>query len=466
MTGIGTIEKVGVIPVQDFSFRTGKRRGKVDVGQRAVRYGVRITDREDEKGQLGHFVIDPDVIGDFLDGVGWPATEPPRVEAGQIKRENGAWMGAWPAVLTSIPQPINPKAISSNPLLGPSTVYKVRPLFEHPKIGLKGDLRFVELEVIPALPDLKKGTKGIVLNLTHEDKQVPVFMPINSDKLIAHWLNSPNDQSTTVFDINRDGIPDPDRNARIDTTWQVREWTEPCQKAPVIIPPTGKTGVKPRKPRKPPALQSSAKYGVAINAKRSHEGPGYFFATYPGMDALFSFLMNGPLRPATLRHKLADRPTDGPLVAGALDTNAYFTGGNEPYDGPLRFIEQPYPEVNDGVHPYEVFRHMDFRVKHGFRCRNIEGVWKEFVRLPVTETPPCTPTKQLDTILSGDKDFVQRTYDRASNLVYMGKVQANGLIWQPRSGVLRGPPSVSAASRSRAVKLSSSERIVIRRLVL
>ncbi len=459
MTGIATIEKAGVIPVQDFSFRTGRRKGKVDLGQRAVRYGVRIVDREDDQGQLGHFVVDPDVIGDFLDGVGWPASEPPRTEAGQIQRENGAWMGAWPAVLTSIPQPINPKATSSNPLLGPPTVYKARPLFEHPKIGLKSDLRFIELEVIPALPNLKKGTKGIVLNLTHEDKQVPVFMPINSDKLIAHWLNSPNDQSTTVFDIDRNGQPDPDRNARIDTTWQVREWTEPCQKAPVILP--GKTGVKPRKP---PALTSSASYGVAINAKRSEGGPGYFFATYPGMDALFSFLMNGPLRPATLLHQLADRPTDGPMVAGALDTNSYFTGGNQPFDGPLKFIEKPYPVVNDGVHPYEVFRHMEFKEMHGFRCRNLPGVWKEFVRLPVTETPPCTPTKMLDTTSSGDGNLAQRTYDRASNLVYMGKVQANGMIWQPRSGVLRGPPMASAALRSRAVKLSASETIITRRL--
>lgn len=439
MSFIGTIEKSGAIPVQDFSFRTGKRKGKISVGRRAVRYGVRITDREDDPGQLGHWVIDEDVIGDFLDGVGWPHQKPPQKEAGQIDRENGAWMGAWPAVLTQAPPPQARGKTSSGPLPS-NAAYKARPLFQHPSIGLKDDTRFIELEVIPAIPDLKKGTKGIVLNLTHEDKQVAVFMPITSDKLIAHWLNGPNDQSSTVYDIGPNGEIDPNRNARIDTTWKVRQWIEPCAGAT-------STGL------------TSAKFGVAINGMASPKGPGYIFTTFPGMDALFSYLMFGPLRTATLRHKFGDRSVDGPLVAGALDTKSYFTGGNEPYDGPLRFIEEPYPEVNDSIHPYEVFRKMDFRVKHPFCNKMLPGVWKEYVRIPITETPPCTPTKNHDTISGGDGN-PSRLYDHSSNMLYMGKFQGNGEVWQPRVGVNRGAPSLSTAEKSKRDRASKSVSVV------
>jgi hypothetical protein len=74
----------GILPLQDHGFED---RG-VEVQDRTCLLALRITGRETGKGQIGHYVYDPETAGDLTLAFYWPPDT----------RPTGAWAWAWPAV--------------------------------------------------------------------------------------------------------------------------------------------------------------------------------------------------------------------------------------------------------------------------------------------------------------------------------------------------------------------------------
>lgn len=271
--------------------------------------------------------------------------------------------------------------------------------FQHPNYG-------------GALP---KDTWGIAVATTlHGDKDK---VGITNQPLVAHWLgNSPPLYSRHMFDISGDSL-DPNRHAGLHTAFRVRKWDFLCQ--------TGTTS------------SPSVRYAIALNGRTAADGTGHLFTTFNEFDAHLSHDADGPLRPATDIHKQVDT-SDGAIHAGAIDTKAYYTQGNKPYDGPLDFVEDKYPIVKDGVTPYKVHLWFDYDAPHHFRCGPRKGVWKWFVKLPVGETPECTPTKDYSS--SDVNSNPRRTYAEAPRLFVAQKIQGSGIYFQPRAHVMKGRP--------------------------
>lgn len=264
--------------------------------------------------------------------------------------------------------------------------------------------------------DLPQGLWGIAASTTNHGLKDKIGV-ISGGPLVAHWRgNRPPSYSRHVFDISGDSL-DSIRHAGLHTAWEVRKWVLPCQQ--------GVTSSTP----------GLTRYAIALNGKASADNTGHLFATFYSEDAHLSYSMDGPLRPATRLHEHGYG--DSPIRAGAIDTKAYFTGGNYPYDGPLDFIEEPYPEVKDGITPYRVWRKFDFKEPHLFRCGPRKGKWKEYVRLPISETPPCTPTKKYSEDSNGNPT---RTFQAVPMLVTHQKVMSQGIYFQPRANIQRGRP--------------------------
>ncbi len=258
---------------------------------------------------------------------------------------------------------------------------------------------------------MPQGITGIAASTTNHGPKDKIGV-VSGGPLVAHWRgNNPPSYSRHVFDINGDRL-DPIRHAGLHTAWEVRRWQIPCSK-----------------------YAQKDIYAIALNGKASKDGTGHLFSTFPDFDAHLSYSMSGPLRPATKKHELAVSG-DGPIHAGAIDTNAYFTSGRVPFDAPLHFKEEPYPVVKDGVTPYEVHLKYDANLKHPFRCGQKPGMWRWYVKLPVSETPPCDSTKDYSTTDANDNP--RRTYAEDSRLVLHKKAISTGIYFQPRSNILYG----------------------------
>lgn len=234
--------------------------------------------------------------------------------------------------------------------------------------------------------------------------------------LIAHWRgNTPPDYSTHVFDI-RGNSKDPDRHAGLDTVFEVRKWVPPC---------SGNT-----------TSSGTQEYTVALNGRASPEGQGFLHVSFGDTDGLFSFMANGPLVPSFYaKHGLA-HTGDAWMSAGAISTNAYYRGSKMPFTAPLAFEEELYPPVLNGDIPYEVHRQYDGSISHPFLCGDKQGQWREFVKLPIGETPPCTPTKDYSAVDANSNP--RRSYAEGSRTFVTKKIQSTGLYFQPRPQLVFG----------------------------
>ena len=227
--------------------------------------------------------------------------------------------------------------------------------------------------------------------------------------LVAHWRgNKPPEFSTDVHDIAGD-VLDSVRKAGLDTVFEVRKWAAPCSGA---------------------SAASAPEYTVALNGRASPHGKGFLHVSFGDHDALFSFMASGPLVPSFhAKHGLV-HTGDAPLSAGAISTQAYFRGSTMPFTAPLAFEEEIYPPVQNGEIPYEVHRQYDPDRTHPFLCAPKKGLWREFVKLPVGETPPCKATK--------DYSRIDRSFAEDSRLFFTRNLQVAGVYFQPRPLLTRG----------------------------
>ena len=138
------------------------------------------------------------------------------------------------------------------------------------------------------------------------------------------------------------------------------------------------------------------------------------------------------------------------MLAGALSTNSFFRGSDHPFSAPLEFEEKPYPTVTEGKFPYWVRLHYDDDVLHPFMGQLRRGMWRWYVKLPITETPKCTPTKDYSSVDTNDNP--NRTYAEDSRLFVPEKMISNGIYFQPRVNLVQGrKPDRTAARKGTGV---------------
>lgn len=268
----------------------------------------------------------------------------------------------------------------------------------------------------------------VLSTVGHGTREKIAFRSAVGDNIILiadHRSNNPPDLSTFVHD-GRGNTHDPDRKAGLDTAWEVRKWKAP------------QCGYR---------TPESDEYSIAWVADASPDGKGFARIGFGDRDGLYSHMVSGPFIPSLKSKHLLEDTTDGPIIAGALSTNSYFRGSGDPFSAPLDFHEKPYPSVMNGTYEYEVHLHYDANKDHKFLCGDKPGLWRWFVKIPIGETPPCTPTKDYEQ--ADNNGNPERSYAEDSRVYTHKKMIASGVYLQPRVNLTRGriPDRVLAESR-------------------
>lgn len=291
------------------------------------------------------------------------------------------------------------------------------------------------------------GTEGLDQNVFFA--HAPSFG--GGQALVAHHLNpNPNVNSTPVYDPQEGsgvlpaiGPPGTQgqqiRKGFIDDQWRVGgfnpKWRAYASECP------GKTIATPTFPPPDPNEKGGVYWNLGSSGVDPFRGHGMAWfdgsGQHMGLCAYLGYGFNGPLRPASLKHKLAEHST-GEMRAGALDLNTYWTWGSPNYDGPLDFEQVEEPDVIDpaGV-PHRVHLQMDNDVCHPHINGPRSGKWRWHVRLPITKTPACTP-------LQPGEDPVQYQFDMGGDMpsptYHFGYLMGVGSIGLP-------PPNVHLLAR-------------------
>lgn len=275
-----------------------------------------------------------------------------------------------------------------------------------------------------------KGTIAAILSTTGHTYREPTAILSGGPIVIHHRGTKPPRHSRWGYDMVGDDL-DLTVGAGMHTLFWLRGWTD------AFCTNKGKTAT-PQKPRE-------KIYSWMINATKSTgDFSGYAMHTFAAYDAPMSVEADGPLRPSTMLHNLAISDEGRPINVGAISCAAFYTFGNEPYDGPLPFEEKPYPIVKDGTFNYQVWLwwRKQKRVPHKYRCKEVDGHWDMFVRLPVSETPPCYSTQPVDRALDGNGNPLNgASYTAATYSA--GRLMASGTVHIPIPDILSGRPQIA-----------------------
>lgn len=289
-----------------------------------------------------------------------------------------------------------------------------RPMFD--PANPDADFEYVHPVILnggAAVPD--GSTAVVVATVGHGSRQLVGFLGGSGGgggaPIISDWRSkSPPDYSTFVHDM-QGGSLDSLRKAGFHTFTRVQKWMEPCQK-----------------------YKWSGIFAVALNGtKHVKDKTGLLFTHFKDNEAFLSHEAWGPLRPATSYHEVGFG--DVGINSGAIDTAALYTGGNEEYDMPLPFEEEDEKSPRTGRYEYRVFLWRRKKWKRKWLCKERERRWDLHVKIPVTETPPCNPTKTAPP----DSDGVPtRSYPVAASVIAPGFFGAQGFNFNPRPGLLYG----------------------------
>lgn len=230
--------------------------------------------------------------------------------------------------------------------------------------------------------------------------------------IVSDWRSiKPPDYSTHISDMSGATI-DPDRHAGFHTFTKIQRWVDPCAKY----------------------AAKDNRYVVALNGDTAADKVGLLYTTFAGADALMSYQGGGPLRPSTSVHEVGLTP-DASIRQGAIDCEALYTFGTPGFDMPL-----PFEEHTEGRPVYNGFEvrvklWRNTKVKHQALCGKKPNRWDLHTRIPVTETPLCTPTKVPNKDSTGTP---ARTYPVANAVYNPGFTMNQGTVFVPRPGILFG----------------------------
>lgn len=270
----------------------------------------------------------------------------------------------------------------------------------------------------------------IVLATTkHGDRRKLAFRSGNNPLLIAdHRSQVAPDLSSIVHD-GKGNSHDTVRKAGLHTFWEVRKFAVPGSMGGSYQDWAQGTASGPP--------QGPDTYTITwVGDVSSDNQTGFCHVGFGDRDGLFSQLMAGPLCPSFKEKHWLSQTTDGPIISGGLSTNSYFVGSGMPFTAPLEFQEKPYPNPADSTYEYKVHLHYDANMKHFHKLGDRQGMWRWFTRIPLGETPKCSPTKDYSTTdVNGNP---RRSFAEDSRGTMHKKLISPGLIFSPRPNLLLG----------------------------
>jgi len=233
-------------------------------------------------------------------------------------------------------------------------------------------------------------------------------------RIIAHHDSpTPNQNSTPVFDPDGDGKFGP-----IDDQLFVRRYN------PINISPVDQCGAT-SSPIQVPPIDPNA-YAVYWNCATSGVGEnrGHGLTHFDDAEARASYIMDGPLRPASKKHlhTQTGEMTGQDIRAMAHDLNALHTNGSPAFDAPKKFYVREEPDVieTEGFR-HRVYMEMDTDDCHDSIGGKRPGKWNRSVPLPLIETPPCEGTAD------------QPSYSRVDtpDIFFTGAILNQGMVGLP-----------------------------------
>lgn len=330
---------VGIFPLQ----HTGYRAKEWDLDLRASIYGVRIIDRLQGPGDVGHWVADEESVGDIHGGQllknkkteretpMWRYATPVRVVGGVGERLTAtAPVRSGPVVGAAVPSgkpgspgvsPFIPAAVLAQQrktevapknrcgTLGGFEVQPVRDGDYNPDERLQPlKPRVPSKDLMRLWPKFPRGSIGISLIANEENEQIDLFHPTDPRLFSVNWAGDPQ-MGTPIYDLNEQFEVDKDRGAPLQALTRV------------VKKPLGKA--------------NSIAWQIGPSGCKDVDG-GYVFdnAGTPGIahvsKARGGFLDVSP----TCKHKIG-RDGDGhPISPGHLDIHSLFRE-NDVKDGPL-----------------------------------------------------------------------------------------------------------------------------------
>lgn len=170
-----------------------------------------------------------------------------------------------------------------------------------------------------------------------------------ADLIAHHMFDAPPENSTPIWD---DGESEASINAGLHSVVRVTEWpSEFCS-----------------------SYATEPLYTAALNfAKSAGDNTGYGGAYFAAdKKAALSYKASGPLRESSKKHELGDA-----TFAGAINLDAYFSDGEDPWTAPLQFQKRAWEVGAYGPFVMRVERRMDFAATHPFECGERQGMWRE-----------------------------------------------------------------------------------------
>lgn len=241
--------------------------------------------------------------------------------------------------------------------------------------------------------------------------------------------------SRHVFDIDSNGNLDVQRHAGFHGPFHVRAWIDSyCQVAPPAPPQVG-SGKQTIVPKKPATLPVNNSFAVLLNASGAADSSGYLGTHFSDAEAVESKEKGGPLWRATKIHTHG-RTADGfDVRGGSIQMDALFTH-SDGYDMPWQYELVDYVPATDGWFPLKVHYRRNLDLKHKWCGHDVQGRWDWEVFSPITQLPPCTASQDKTTI-SGRP---LASYPAVAPTLALASHQAQGMIFQPRVGLLKGKP--------------------------
>lgn len=279
------------------------------------------------------------------------------------------------------------------------------------------------------------GLLAVVVQSTGHASKKPVAITAGGPLVAQQLGNSLHDYSTYVNEILKDDI-DPVRKGLTSDRWWVRGWVDDSLGPQIALgdafaPQTGQTVTKPNVP----ILEAYATLGNATKSAGRYSGWDTY--TYADRDASRSHEMSGPMRPATLKHKIYTTWDKRDWVSEAISTNAYIAvnGTDQDHDAPAEHELDWHPKCSEGAFPFWVHKMIDREIEHPFLGSKRKGLWRRHVKIPISEKPPCNASRGTPADINGNP---QETYATVASVWAPNPFQMNGLTFQARPGILNG----------------------------
>lgn len=370
--------------------------GPWELHTRSCLVAYRITGRLQGAGEVGHWVYDPDSVGDILGGQLWEAET----------RDIPLWRFATP-VVADTPIPLIGGGTEQEegicPILtAPDMV--IRPIYDKtyaPDMRVKTlPLNLPTFDGAQLWPKFPLGGIGISLTANREQEQEDLYFPVDPNLYAVNRAGDP-DIGTRVYDLKPFHRADENRWARLQSFWRVIKWPETID-LPAPPPDTGTTPPCWEFPEDLSALAWSLMpswcdnvgWGLVVDQPPLGQGvahgpglgvgpgtvggPRSLAAQSPFVIGMTSKFEHGPFDVGNVNemHTLGKDADNNPINSLHITTNALYRM-DDTHDAPLQFDPAAWEDPFDAPYLVPVFLRVDPNEPHGWICGTARpGMWK------------------------------------------------------------------------------------------